>query len=369
MKKILFIVNYYYPYIRGVSEYLRLLAEEMAKTNEVVVLTSNHEKLPPEEMINGVKVIRSPIICRISKGTVSPQFILRAIKMSKSYDIVNLHMPMIESGIIASFVKKSKIYATYQCDVNLPKGLLNNFIVKFMDFSNNLCLKRAEKIVVLSIDYATQSRIANRYRKKLVEIAPPIKEFNRVVTEKDNFKRIGFCGRIVEEKGIDVLLKAFQIIKKEHQNTKLMIVGDFKNVAGGSIYPVLIDYIKENNIEDVEFVGKILESTLAGFYSSVDVFVLPSINSLEAFGMVQVEAMKCGTPVVASDLPGVRTVVQRTGMGLISERGNPQSLAECITKVLTSPEAYIKEKNIIDSLYSIEKTAADYFACFNGQQS
>lgn len=61
---------------------------------------------------------------------------------------------------------------------------------------------------------------------------------------------------------------------------------------------------------------------MAEFYSSLDVFCLPSINPLEAFGMVQIEAMLCGVPVVASDLYGVRTIVGNTGMGLVCKKGD-----------------------------------------------
>ena len=79
--KILLVVNYYYPYISGLSEVVRLLAEDFAKQgHEVTVLCSNHDKLPAEEVINGVNVLRAPIICKISKGTVSLAFIRKAIK-------------------------------------------------------------------------------------------------------------------------------------------------------------------------------------------------------------------------------------------------------------------------------------------------
>ena len=76
--------------------------------------------------------------------------------------------------------------------------------------------------------------------------------------------------------------------------------------------------------------------------------------------MVQLEAMSCGTPVVASDLPGVRTIVQNTGMGLICHRGDPESLADCISKVLKTPGQYIKPPEKIRQYYSEEKTINVY---------
>jgi glycosyltransferase involved in cell wall biosynthesis len=365
MKKILFIVNYYFPYISGISEYLRLIAEELSQTYDVTVLTSNHNKLSSNDVINGVKVIRAPIILKISKGTISPQFILLARKLSKEADIVNLHLPMIESGIIASIVDKKKIVATYQCDVNLPKTLINNLIVKLMDLSNDRCLARAKQIVVLSYDYALNSRVANKHIQKLLEISPPIKNLSKISIQRDDIKNIGFFGRIVEEKGIDVLLKAFKIIKGKTSNVRLTIAGDYKNVAGGSIYDSLVSYIKNEKLTDINFIGRLPEEKIAEFYSSIDVFVLPSINTLEAFGMVQVEAMKCGVPVVASDLPGVRTIVQKTGMGLVSKRNDEKDLANCILAVLDESEKYIKSKSEIDKIYSLTKAVEDYKNCFD----
>ena len=101
------------------------------------------------------------------------------------------------------------------------------------------------------------------------------------------------------------------------------------------------------------------------FYSSLDVFVLPSVNPLEAFGLVQVEAMLCGTPVVSSNLYGVRTIVQNTGMGLIHERGNAKQLAECILKILENPSKYIKTREEISKIYNTKKCALGYEKYFD----
>ena len=364
--KILFVLNYYYPYISGVSEYARLLAEQLVNEgHECTVVCSNHEKLKQEEVINGVKVLRAPIICKISKGTVSLSYIRWAKKLAKEADVVNFHMPMLESGLISSIIDKKKLIATFQCDINLPNSLMNNFIVKVMDFSNKLCLKNAQKIVVTSIDYANNSRIAAKFKDKLVETPTPLKLVEKSEVQKpEGIKTIGFCGRIVEEKGIDVLLKAFHIIQKQRSDIRLVIGGDYKNIVGGSIYPQLMEYVKANNIKNVEFIGKIPEADMGKFYCSLDVLTLPSINSLEAFGMVQIEAMMCGVPVVASDLPGVRTIVGKTGMGLVCKRKDPQSLADCILKVLDGGENYIKSNEFIRTIYGTDITVADYMKCF-----
>lgn len=365
--KILIILNYYFPYISGVSEYARLLAEKLVnKGYDVTVLTSNHAKLQENENINGVNVVRAKILGKISKGTISPQFIKLASKMAQEADYVNMHLPMIESGVIAKKIPKKKLVVTYHCDINLTPGILNNFIIKVMDYSNNLCLKKASYIMVQTKEYSRHSRVAAKYVDKFMECATPIKDYSRVIVEKSSKHYvIGFCGRLVAEKGLDVLIKSFSIIKEKFPDAVLKIGGDYKSVAGGSVYPLLCDIIQKNEIKDVVFTGKIPDCEMEDFYSSLDVFVLPSINSLEAFGMVQVEAMYCGTPVVASDLLGVRTIVQRTGMGLIAKKGDPNDLAEKIIKVLSSREKYIKSKSDISAIYGTEACVSAYQKAFD----
>ncbi len=362
MKKILIILNYYYPYVSGLSEYARVLAEEFVKKgNEVTVLASNHGKLAAEEMVNGVRVLRTPVICKISKGTVSPAFLWKAVQLAKDMDVVNMHLPMMESGIISLGIEPKKLITTYHCDVNLPNTAFNRLILKCIDFSNNICLRRSSYIAVQTKDYAVQSRIAYKYKKKFVEAATPIKDYNRKrVNRKDGRKVIGFCGRLVEEKGIGVLLRAYEILCRTQKDLTLIIGGDYKEVAGANVYADLEKYIKEHKLENVVFTGKLKEEEMEAFYSSLDVFVLPSINSLEAFGMVQVESMYCGTPVVATDLYGVRTIVQKTGMGVVVKKNNAEDLAKGILEALLHKEKYWRPKEEILKYYGTAHCVSVY---------
>ena len=369
--KILFASNYYFPYISGVSECERMLAEEFnVMGHDVTVSTSNHTKLPASEVINGVKVERSPIICKISKGTISPAFIWKTIREAKQADVVNLHLPMLESSILSLFIKKEKLVVTYHSDISLGKGLFNKFIVKTVYWSNRICLRRAKKIVIASIDYAQHSEFLKPFIGKIMETGSPIKEYRPIAVKKDpSIRKIGFCGRIVMEKGIDVLIKAFEILSKSVSDIRLIIAGDYANVAGGSIYPQIKDYIEKNQIKNVEFCGKIPEEEMPAFYSGLNLFVLPSMNPLEAFGMVQLEAMLCGTPVVSSDLYGVRTIVQKTGMGLISRRGDAENLAGCMQKILDNPEAFKKTREEILEYFGTSAVIKRYAQAFGATET
>ncbi len=364
--KVLFILNYYYPYVSGVTETIRMLAEKLAKDKkyQITVLCSNHDKLKEQETIHGVRVIRAPIIMKISKGTVSPSFIWKARKLAKEFDVVNVVSPMLEAGIITKLIDPKKIILTYHCDMNLPPSLLNNFIVKVMDISHKMAFKRSPRIIVSSIDYAKSSRVLTKYLNKCIEIAPLFKEKEKVNCQKIPHS-IGFCGRIVEEKGIDVLIKAFVLVKKKLPDAKLRIAGDYQNVAGGSVYPSLKEYIERNHISDITFLGKVKEEELAKFYSELEVFTLPSINSLEAFGLVQIEAMQCGVPVVASDLPGVRTIVNNTGFGLITKRNDEKDLANKLLTILKNPEKYKVNQSKLKKIYTNDILVKKYEDIFN----
>jgi len=112
--------------------------------------------------------------------------------------------------------------------------------------------------------------------------------------------------------------------------------------------------------EYIIFLGELKEEEMGPFYSLIDVLVLPSINSTEAFGMVQVEAMMTGVPVVASNLAGVRIPIQKTGMGLIVPIKNSKKLAEAIVEILLNKKKYIKSKETIKKEFSFAKTVDCY---------
>ena len=103
---------------------------------------------------------------------------------------------------------------------------------------------------------------------------------------------------------------------------------------------------------------------MPAFLGALDCLVLPSVNSTESFGLVQVEAMLCGTPVVASDLPGVRTVVRATGMGEIAGPGDGAGLAEAIRRVLEQRESYVRPRSAIEREYAVGTTVRRYVSLF-----
>jgi glycosyltransferase involved in cell wall biosynthesis len=113
------------------------------------------------------------------------------------------------------------------------------------------------------------------------------------------------------------------------------------------------------------FLGNLNPPQMAVFFSACDTLVVPSLNSTESFGLVQVEAMLCGTPSIASDLPGVRVPPQSTGMGEVTPIGDSRALAEAILRILDQRERYLRPRADIEAMYSTAHTAELYEQLFD----
>lgn len=338
--RILIVLNYFYPYVSGVSEYARSLAEALAGEHEVTILTGQHESdLPKQEVVDGYTIVRAPILFRLDKGYLSPALLKEFRRLQKQADVVNLHLPMLESSLLAALTSKP-LALTYQCDMAYEGSLLSKLAVWGVRRSCAMALKQADQVATLSLDYAESSPFLRPHTAKTVEVWPPNRFGKRALNSVDSLPdapgsvapdeiRIGFVGRFVKEKGIDVLIDSMAHLSD--LPVKLMLVGDFAGVAGGSIYDDVKSKIDRLG-DRVELLGKLDDNALEAFYGDIDILALPSVNRFEAFGMVQVEAMGFGAIPVASDMPGVRATVRTTGIGFLAAPGDAEGLANAFRK-------------------------------------
>lgn len=365
--RIVMALNYYAPYVSGLTEAARLVAEELARRgHSVTVVASLHDSaLPRVETIAGVRVVRTPVVARIGKGVISPSFASTVARYARDADVLNLHMPMLESGLIAALVRRTPIVATYQCDIALPSGWFNRLQSGAMDASNRAAMSRAGAIVPSSLDYARASRLARSMPDdRTTEIAPPTRLLpaGRPEYRETSGLHVGFLGRLVEEKGIEYLVDGFRAV--EDPDARLLIAGDYSKVAGGSV----VDRVRERIGSDprIRLLGFLSEAQLSDFYASLDVFALPSINSFEAFGIVQVEAMKLGIAALASDLPGVRVPVERTGFGRIVARKDPTAITDALRALSAERPDSVAGAAAANAEYGVEQSTDAYEALFHG---
>lgn len=157
-----------------------------------------------------------------------------------------------------------------------------------------------------------------------------------------NRKLILFVGRFEENKGLEILLKSFVILKKKHPLTtpglRLVIAGgdrlEIPPDALSAQKKRCLQFIRENGISDlVEFAGPLKHEILPDYYSGADITVVPSFY--ESFGLVAVEAMACGCPVIASRTGGLQHNIIHGKTGLLVEPKNPEELASAIETLMT----------------------------------
>lgn len=359
------ILNYYSPYVSGLTETARVVAEGLAARGwRVCVAAAQHDPaLPRFESLAGVDVFRAPVAARIGKGVVSPSFVTLARRLARRSRVANLHLPMLEAGLVARLARPVPVATTYQCDVNLSPGMLDQAVVRVMDRSTKWAIARSATAIVSSHDYARSSRVAQALLPKAREIPPPcrVRLQGEPAFREGAGPHIGFLGRIVAEKGLQHLVKAFRHL--DDPEARLLVAGDYERVAGGSV----IDEVRAEATSDdrVRFLGFLPEERIADFYASLDVFAFPSINSLEAFGIVQVEAMLAGVPVVASDLPGVRMPVTTTGFGRVVPPRDEVALLKAIRTVLAEPaERWREGQAATTARYGPDVTVDGYQSVF-----
>lgn len=352
-RSIVFVLYYYEPYTSGLTAYTRLLAEDLARRGaHVQVVTSQHEaELPLRETINDVEVRRHPVKARFGKGVVAPGLLMDAVRLGRRADVVAPVAPLAEIGAIAALVPRRTLLPIYVCDLRLQGGPLGWAIEQVAAASARLAVRRAHRHVVLSLDYARASRVVSRFTARAIGVAPPVEAERyryrdpgplRARLGIDDRPVVGFAGRLVFEKGVPVLIEAMRAVRRSHPDAILAIAGEGRAVAGGGMADEIHDEVR--NDHDVIVTGFLSHDDLLAFYSMCTVLALPSIDPLEAFGMVQVESMLCGSPVVASALPGVRLPIQSTGMGLLVRPGAAGELATALTRVLDDPDRFTRTR-------------------------
>lgn len=366
--KFLFVLTYYTPHWTGLTEHAKRLAEGQITKGHIstIIATQHDSSLPFEEIINKVQVLRTPVWFRLSRTLVSPLFFFKVWQELKKADRIVVYTPLAEVVLVSIIARISgkKLIIIHNGDLLLPAGIGNRIIEKLFDISSYISGMFSEKIIAYSQDYAENSRFLKHFLNKttaILPLFPSVKKFSTPQSllsynVKSRYPIIGCAGRFVEEKGFDVLLKAIPQVVKIYPKALFVFAGETKMVYE-NFYEKnshLLDEVKENFLS----LGRLTQSEMSGFYKGLDVFVLPSRSDCLAF--VQVEAMLSGVPVVATDIPGARIPVIKTGMGELVEVNDPNDLALGIVKVLKNIKSYEKNMGLVREFFDYQKTLTDY---------
>jgi glycosyltransferase involved in cell wall biosynthesis len=375
--RVLLGLTYYRPHVSGLTIYVERLGKALAaRGHQVTVLTSQYDRaLPRDERVDGVRIIRVPVAFRVSKGVVMPAIGYWATRLAREHDVISLHLPQLDAAGIAlrgRLFRKPTIL-TYHCDLQLPPSRFSRLIDRVVFASNIAAGLLSHRIVAYTQDYADHSPLLRRFRHKLVVIPPPVVMRAPAPEEVAAFRAayhlegrpvIGFAARFAAEKGIEYLVEALPALLERFPTLKVLFAGPYEGVVGEEAYRARLMPRIAALGDHWTFLGTLDPERLPAFYGALDCLLVTSVNSTESFGLVQVEAMLCGTPVVASDLPGVRQPVRMTGMGEVVPPADAAALADGITAVLRNPARYIRPRAEIERIFDLEATVSAYERLF-----
>lgn len=376
--RILISLMYYRPHYSGLTIYTERLARALAaRGHQVTVLTSRFDRrLPAQEQRDGVRIVRPWVLMRLSKGVIMPAMPAWAWKLIGEAEVVNAHVPQPDAAVIASLSRLMgrPLVLTYHCDLRMPKGFVHYLANQASHLANHVAASLADAIVTNTRDYAEHSPFLSRYLQKVHAILPPIElapispadveAFRARYGVRPHQRIIGMAARLATEKGVEYLVQALPRVLERHPEARVFFAGQHREVLGEEKYAQKLAPLIERLGEHWTFLGILPPEEWSVFFHQAEVTVLPSINSTESFGMVQVEAMVCGTPVVASDLPGVRQPVLMTGMGKIVPVEDAGALAEALITVLDQPNGYSGDAKEIARRFAPQTIAREYEQLF-----
>ena len=338
MKKlnVLQVSRMYYPARGGIERVIQDISEGLRDFTDIEVLTCQVKGNEVKEIIHGVPVTRCASRGMLLSLPIAPSFFRNFKTMSKGKDIVHIHLPFPMADLAAVTSGYSgKLVIWWHSDVVRQKKLM----LLYRPIMEK-CLKRADAIVVASEGHIEGSSYLGPYKDKCHVIPFGVEknmekradEYVKVKTVNSSIDiRFLFVGRLVYYKGCDVLIRAMSQVKYGH----LDIVGE------GPLKTELTELSEKLGLTDrVSFLGEVADSVLDECFRKCDVFVLPSVEKSEAFGIVQMEAMAYGKPVINTNLKsGVPYVSLHRVTGLTVEAKNSSDLADAMNWLAEHPEA------------------------------
>lgn len=358
-------LQYYKPHVSGLTNMAADIAEYLAgKSFEIHVHSIAEASKSYSKTVNGVEAHYYPRNFSIGRASFSFSLLWQIWKMRKWRGVAHLHLPYPESFLIANFFSDSwKIVTTYQCDAP-KKGLLGTLVGTLLDLSHRTLRRKSVFTVFSSEDYYLNSRARAWVRPETVRIIPVTSRFRNGGFPKYRSlgeKTVGFIGRPTHEKGINELLNAIDVVSEE--GVVLLFAGPTRSLSEEARFDTkLFKKLVEDGV--LRPLGYLPDHELKNFYASLDVFAFPSTNALEAFGIVQIEAMSAGVPVIASDLPGVRVLVNQTGFGSLVPPGDAKALASAILRIRKEELDSEVAENVLEERYAYPRPLVSYESLF-----
>ena len=329
--RVLHVGKYYPPVPGGMERVLQLLCEAERRQVDVRVLVANLGRTTVREEYRGVPVTRVATLARVGSVALSPALAVELARTRADVTVVHEPNPV---ALVADMVtrRRGPLVVYFHSEVVRAQWKYRAFYRPFL----KRVLDRAAAILVASPAMRDSATQLEGYRDKCVVVPYGI-DLHGFEASADVIARAGewrttlgpsplflFVGRLVPYKGVDVLIRAMAGLE-----ARLAIVGD------GPLRPSLEARAAEAVVAGrVRFLGALTDEQVVALYHACDAFVLPSVTRAEAFGMVQLEAMACGKPVVCTDLPsGVPWVNKHGESGLVVPPGDAGALRSAMSQL------------------------------------
>jgi rhamnosyl/mannosyltransferase len=330
--------KYYYPYVGGIESHLFTLVNELKHQVDLDVIVSNTTRLTQRDVHRGVSVTRCGAIAHAASASISPGMVLELSQ--RNYDVVHLHLPHpvgVASYLASRKPAQHRLIVSYHSDVIRQQRLL----ALYAPLVNKL-LRRADVVIATSPNYRESSSVLQRFAEKtsVVPYGIDLELFRHTEALATRAREIRTrfgerpllvaVGRLIYYKGFEFAIRALP----EVPEAQLLIIGD------GPLRAELGQLARELGVGDrVHLLGEMQNDETPAYYFASDVYLLPSIARSEAFGIVQIEAMACGLPVINTDLrSGVPFVSRHGESGLTVPPSDAPALAAAIRELLAAPE-------------------------------
>ena len=331
--KIALVSPYDYSYPGGVSTHVSHLQHEFGKTGHDTVIiapVSGKASHQQENMIAAGRPVPVPSSGSIARIAISPWLPIqvRSILEQNRFDIVHVHEPLCPALPLAALhVSHSVNIGTFHAYHGSNRGYLffrRILMYWFRKLDGRIAVSNPAKDFANTYFPAEYRVIPNGIDvKHFTADVPPIES---LVDGKHN---ILFVGRLEKRKGLDYLLYAFSQVKKQHPNSRLIVVG-----PGTRLRRSYEQLIEELDLKDVVFAGYVSHTDLPRYFHAAEILCAPA-TGMESFGIVLLEGMAAGKPIVATSIEGYCSVVDHGVQGLLVPPKDNTSLAQALLELLS----------------------------------
>jgi glycosyltransferase involved in cell wall biosynthesis len=332
--KILQVTNHFFPHKGGIEEAVFCLSRELVRKGHEVTVVCSDDPAVGDLTVENIRIRRLPVSGKISNTNITGKLFSELLRAE--YDIIHTHLPYPWNASISSFVssfRRKPLFLTYNNDIG-GSGLNGCIAEAYNYFLLPFLLHRAERIFIWHADYLKESRFLKKHAFKVTVALPGVdttrfrpQEITRTETNAVFF--LSILDKLHEYKGLSYLLESIKLLRSKFP-VKLYVGGK------GDRLDFYQDLVTRNGLADtVTFLGYMKDEDIVKYYNMCDVFVLPSVSSIEGFGLVALEAMACRKPVIVTKYVGVALDVQAANAGLVVESSNAAALADALHRILS----------------------------------